>query len=152
MTDISTRLIYEDFFEGSETIEELLEYFNQSDLFKICALLNSKVKLNQSSRDTINDWFTSQENIKLQTSKIKNEETHIINTHSNLTLLSHLKNCNESKQKLETNDFELKLFKIYLLLNSQQDAIEELNFPKIRTLDSNERLSASLFTNLISRL
>lgn len=144
MTDITTRLKYEDFFKSSETIEELLSYFNHNDLFKVCALLNSKAKLNQSSRDTINDWFTLPEDIELQSSRIKNEETHIINTHSNLTLLSHLNSCNETKQKLDTSDFELKLFKIYLLLNSQQDSIEELNFPQIRTLDSKERLSASL--------
>ncbi|CAM4410628.1 hypothetical protein [Zobellia nedashkovskayae] len=144
MTDITTRLKYEDFFKESETIEELLKDFNHNDLFKICALLNSKAKLNQSSRDTINDWFTLPENTELHTSKIENEDTHIINTHSNLTLLSYLKSCNEDTQKLETSDFELKLFKIYLLINSQQDSIEELNFPKIRTLDSIERLSASL--------
>lgn len=144
MTEINQRLKYEDFFEGSETIEELIVYFNHNDLFKICALLNSKVRLNQSSKETINDWFTSPKEIELQSSKIKNEETHIVNTYSNLTLLSYLKSCNESQQILETNDFELKLFKIYLLLNSKQDIIEELNFPKIRTLDSTERLSASL--------
>lgn len=144
MTDLNIRLKYEDFFKEPETIEELILNFNQNDLFKICALLNSKVRLNQTSRETIIDWFTLPENIDLLTSKIENQETHIINTHSNLTLLSLLKSCNETEQKLETSDFELKLFKIYLLLNSQQDAIEELNFPKIRTLDSKEKKSASL--------
>ena len=109
MTGINQRLKYEDFFKSSETIEELLVNFNHNDLFKICALINSKVKLNQSSRETINDWFTSPKEIELQTSKIKNEETHILNIHSNLTLLSYLKSCNESNQNLETSDFELKL-------------------------------------------
>ena len=144
MTDIAIRLKYIDFFEGTETIEELIQDFDQKDLYKICALLNSKAKLNQSSRDTVNDWFTLPEDITLLTSKIKNEETYIINTYSNLTLLSHLKSSDEIKQKLTTRDFELKLFKIYLLLNSQQDYLEELNFPKIRTLEPKEKLSASL--------
>ncbi len=144
MTSITVRLKYEDFFDDSESIENLIKYFSKDDLFRITSLLNAKIRLNQSSIETVNDWFSLRKSKNILIPKIKDKESHIINSYSNLTLLSQIANSSELNQNIETDDFELKLFKLYLLLNSQQDTLEVLNFSKIRTLESSERISASL--------
>lgn len=46
--------------------------------------------------------------------------------------------------QISVNEFELNLFKMYLLINLQQDSIEEKSLPKIKDLEIEEKLSASL--------
>jgi len=143
-TSISLRLTYNDFFEETDSIENLLVGFTKNDLFRATSLLNSKVRQNQDSINTIIDWFSSAELRDDLVKKVSKKESHIINTYSNLTLLSYLLDCDDSDIQISTNEFELNLFKIYLLINSQQDSIENKSFPKIKDLETEEKLSASL--------
>src|SRR5690554_593015 len=144
MTTISPRLTYNDFFEDQISINHLLKGFTKNDLFRISSLLNSKVKQNQSSTDTVSDWFSSTETKTALIQKIEKNNSHIINTYSNLTLLSYITYCDDTEASMISDDFELKLFKIYLLINSQQDLIENKNLLKNDNLETKEKLSASL--------
>src|SRR5690554_563787 len=124
MTTISPRLTYNDFFEDQISINHLLKGFTKNDLFRISSLLNSKVKQNQSSTDTVSDWISSIETKNAIIQEIETNNLHIINTFSYLTLLFYIIYCHDTKASMISVDFELKLFKIYLLNNTQQDLIE----------------------------
>lgn len=95
-TSISLRLTYNDFFEETDSIKNLLVGLTKNDLFRATSLLNSKVRQNRDSTNTIVDWFSSAELRDDLVKKVPKKESHIINTYSNLTLLSYLLDCDDS--------------------------------------------------------
>lgn len=144
MGSISIRLTYEDLFDEYDTIDNLIKVFSKSDIFRIVALLNSKNKLNQNSAKTIKDWFSNKKISENLIKKLNNENSHITNSYSSLSILNYIYQCDEEVDKLEADEFELKLFKLYLLLNSKQSYLENSKLSEYENLDLEYRFLATL--------
>ncbi|RYJ37071.1 hypothetical protein NU08_3825 [Flavobacterium anhuiense] len=145
MTNMLLRLNYEHFFNGNETIQELLEPLNKMYLLRAVSYLINKSKFEKDSILTISNWF---KNPILQSEFIAKakENGSILNIYSSLKLLTYIyeKDENVPEVAINTDEFELRLFKIYLLINSEQDKIEKAGKINLPIEDKDQYLSASL--------
>lgn len=146
MTQITLRLNYQTYFDDSETLENLLSKFKKNELLKAATYLINRAKSEKTAIETINNWF-SNSSVKSDLLAKTCVNTSILNVFSSLQLLSYISTMEDSKEDVEysKDEFEICLFKAYLLLNLQQDVVEEKG-QKNLPVDSNERLQASLLT------
>lgn len=146
MTQIILRLNYETYFNDSETIENLLSKFKRNELLQAATYLINRAKSEKSATETINNWF-SNEGVRLELLSKSGINKSILNVFSSLQLLSYISTMEDSEESIvyTKDEFEICLFKAYLLLNSQQDVVEEKG-QKNLPVDSHERLQASLLT------
>ncbi|MUV04320.1 hypothetical protein GN157_11425 [Flavobacterium rakeshii] len=144
--DMILRLNYQSFYNGSsETIKELLDPINKIELLRSACHLIAVSKNDETSHSTIDKWFSNPEKGALL--KVKAPvNTSIINVTSGLRLLSYIlaKEDVDSTLVINTDDFEERLFKAFLLLNSEQDQIEEEGQKNLPPQGDDELLSASL--------
>lgn len=134
------RLNYNTFFpNGTDTIEELLIPFKKLDLQKVASLLITKSTTEIDAKQSIANWF-SDSDISLEFISSTPNNRSLLNPISGLSILEYIltKEENESDEELDTNEFELRLFKIYLLFNSKQEKVEEeglKNNPDVNDVD-----------------
>jgi len=139
------RLKYENFFNENDNIQNLIEPLNKLDLLRAVSYLINKSRTEKDSIETINNWFRNPLH-KLNLIPLTPVKTTILNIYSSLKLLTYIYEKEDTKTDvvIDTDEFELRLFKTYLLLNSEQDKIEEGGKDKLPQRGSDEHLSASL--------
>lgn len=145
MTKLILRLNYSAYFNQNETIEDLLAPLRKIDLLRAVSYLINKSKSEKNAVETINNWF---KDLTIKTDLIAKtrNNTSILNIFSSLTLLTYIieKSDSDTEEVINPNDFEIRLFKAYLLLNSEQDKIEEAGQKNLPRNGSEDKLSATL--------
>lgn len=143
--EMRLRLNYESLFNENDNIQNLIEPLNKMDLFRAVSYLINKSRTEKDSIETIYNWFKNPLH-KLNLIPNTPANTTILNIYSSLKLLTYVyeKENIQTEVVIDTDEFELRLFKIYLLLNSEQDKIEEAGQNKLPLKGSDEHLSASL--------
>jgi hypothetical protein len=145
MTQIILRLNYQTFFDGKETLIELLKPLDKDELLRAVSYLVNRSKTEKKAIITINNWF-SDNDVKSELISRTPSNGSILNVFSSLKLLNYIFERDENTtEAIDKNEFELRLFKAYLLLNSEQDTTEESGQKKLPT-DHDERIIASLLT------
>ncbi|WP_312208211.1 hypothetical protein [Empedobacter sp.] len=127
MGKIIQRINYSTYFpNGTDTIEELLLPFKKVDLQKIASLLITKSTNEKDAKESIANWF-SESSISDELIKKTPNNRSLLNPISGLSILEYIVSKEEEVigSELNTNEFELRLFKAYLLFNSNQEKIEE---------------------------
>ncbi|MET3030601.1 hypothetical protein [Flavobacterium johnsoniae] len=149
MTKMTLRLNYSTYFNQNDTIEDLLAPLGKMDLLRAVSYLINRTKSEKNAVDTISNWFNDK-NIQAQLIPKTKSNTSILNIISSLNLLTYIteKADTNTEEIISPNDFELRLFKSYLLLNSEQDKIEVAGQKNLPIDGSEEKLSASLITLL----
>jgi hypothetical protein len=143
--EMRLRLKYENFFNENDNIQNLIEPLNKLDLLRVVSYLINKSRTEKDSIETINNWFRNPLH-KLNLIPLTPANTTILNIYSSLKLLTYIyeKEDIQTEVVIDTDEFELRLFRTYLLLNSEQDKIEEAGKDKLPQNGSDEHLSASL--------
>lgn len=121
------RVNYNTYFpNGTDTIEELLSSFKKVDLQKIASLLIAKSTNEINAKNSIEKWF-SDSSISGELIKSTPNNRSLLNPISGLSILEYIISKEDIviDNELDTNEFELRLFKAYLLFNSNQEKIEE---------------------------
>lgn len=149
MTKLTLRLNYSTYFNQNDTIEDLLAPLGKMDLLRAVSYLINRTKSEKNAVETINNWFNDLK-IKSELILITKDNTSILNICSSLNLLTYIteKKDSNTEEIINPNDFEIRLFKTYLLLNSEQDKIEEAGQKNLPIDGSEEKLNASLLTLL----
>ncbi|MDM1461752.1 hypothetical protein HX065_17205 [Myroides odoratimimus] len=127
MGKIMQRVNYNTYFpDGTDTIDELLAPFKKVDLQKIASLLITKSTNEIDAKNSIEKWF-SNSSISGELIKSTPNNRSLLNPISGLSLLEYIISKEDIviDNELDTNEFELRLFKAYLLFNSNQEKIEE---------------------------
>lgn len=149
MTKLTLRLNYSTYFNQNDTIEDLLAPFGKMDLLRAVSYLINRTKSEKNAVETISNWFND---LKIKSELIlkTKDNTSILNICSSLNLLTYIaeKADSNTEEIISPNDFEIRLFKTYLLLNSEQDKIEEAGQKNLPIDGSEEKLNASLLTLL----
>lgn len=143
--EMRLRLNYESFFNENDNIQDLIEPLNKLDLLRAVSYITNKSRTEKDSIETINNWFRNPLH-KLNLIPITPTNTSILNIFSSLKLLNYIYEKEDIKTDviIDTDEFELRQFKTYLLLNSEQDKIEKAGKDKLPQNGSDEHLSASL--------
>ncbi|MDW8852984.1 hypothetical protein SD960_22985 [Flavobacterium sp. MMLR14_040] len=142
--EMRLRLNYENFFNENDNIQNLIEPLNKLDLLRAVSFITNKSRTEKDSIETINNWFRNPLH-KLNLIPRTPANTTILNIFSSLKLLTYIyEKDTQTEVIIDTDEFELRIFKAYLLLNSEQDKIEEAGKNKLPQDGSDEHLSASL--------
>ncbi|WP_130734664.1 hypothetical protein [Flavobacterium sp. J27] len=147
MTKLIRRLNYSTYFNQNDTIEDLLAPLGKMDLLRAVSYLINRNESEKNATETISNWFNDL-TLKTQLIQKTKDNTSILNIFSSLNLLTYIieKTDSNPEKIISPNDFEIRLFKAYLLLNSEQDKIEEAGQRNLPIDGSEEKLSASLLT------
>lgn len=145
MTDMILRLNYLTYFNDNDNISDLIAPLGKMDLLKAVSYLINRSKTEKNAIETIDNWFRNPA-IKSELIVKTKDNVSILNIFSSLKLLTYIfeKENSETQNDISQDDFELRLFKAYLLLNSEQDKIEEAGQKNLPIEGSDEKLSASL--------
>lgn len=145
MMKLILRLNYSTYFNQNDTIEDLLAPLGKKDLLRAVSYLINRTKSEKNAVETISNWFNDLK-IKSELIQKTKDNTSILNIYSSLNLLTYITEKTDSNPEeiISPNDFEIRLFKSYLLLNSEQDKIEKAGQKNLPIDGSEEKLSASL--------
>ena len=147
MTKLILRLNYLSYYSHNDNIEELLNPLVKEECLRAVSYLINRTKSEKNAIETISNWFKDSNTKSELISKTK-DNSSILNICSSLNLLTYISRKKDIKTEniISPNDFEIRLFKAYLLLNSEQDRIEEAGQKNLPIDNSEEKLSASLLT------
>ena len=148
---IEKRLRYNDLFDDEPL--DFKEYFRgvgKEDIYKAISFLVNVANPNHKNnfaKDLVGNWFCN-ENSQLREellNKLK-EGDSIANIISSLQLMEFVMQSDFDEKRIKSDvDFEIDLFKAYLVLNSDQDKIEEKGQMNLPPKEEKEERMLGLF-------